>query len=331
MDTQPEIPQSDVIDQMVEWIHITAIFRAALDLQVWEKVAAGEDTAMKMASTHRWEPIGTRLLLDALCALKLLTKQGSRYSLVPEAAYYLLPSLPTYKGNLIQAEFSWEGNGKLAESIRTGKRPVQYNAASADMVGMWIADYARGWAYPRAFLQAAEGLCQSLDIVARDGLRILDVACGPAPKTLALARQHPGVRLTLLDFAGVLQAALQAATSLGVEQQVTLLPGDLWSLDFGGNKFDVVWLGNITHFFSPEENLQLFKKVHLALAHKGMVVVNLFDRRERQLPAWVELWFYAVSANGAVYSFDEYRWMLEDAGFTRVQDINHGPIKAIRP
>ena len=187
MDTEKcqqfEMPKSEVIYQMVEWIFQVDIFRSALELQVWEKVAAGENTTERMASIEGWNPTGTRMLLDAICSLKLLSKQGNRYSLVPESEYYLLPNKPTYKGSLPLTEFNWEGNGKLAESIRTGKRPIHYSATTAEMVELWIADYARSWAAPESFLQQTDALWQSLNISARDGLRVLDVACGPAPKS----------------------------------------------------------------------------------------------------------------------------------------------------
>ena len=79
MDTEKcqqfEMPKSEVIYQMVEWIFQVDIFRSALELKVWEKVAAGEDTAERMASIEGWNPTGTRMLLDAICSLKLLTNK----------------------------------------------------------------------------------------------------------------------------------------------------------------------------------------------------------------------------------------------------------------
>jgi len=94
-------------------------------------------------------------------------------------------------------------------------------------VPVWIADYSRRWAYPQSYFEMEKGLWQSLEIQARDGLRVLDIACGPATRSMELARQHPGVRLTWVDREGVLQTAMKTARSLGIEGQVSLLPGDL--------------------------------------------------------------------------------------------------------
>lgn len=58
---------------------------------------------------------------------------------------------------------------------------------------------------------------QELRIQARDGLHVLDVACGSAPKSLALARAHPGVRITLLEWEQILMIAVKVAAHLGVQ------------------------------------------------------------------------------------------------------------------
>ena len=324
-----EIPKSEIIDQAIEWIYSIGALRAALDLQLWEKVALGEDTAEEMAAREGWNAAGTRALLDVICALKLLNKDGDRYSLAAESAYYLLPGKSTYKGNLLQGEFNWESNGKLAQAIRSGKRPIHYDATKANLVSLWIADFSRRWVYPELYFEKDEILWQSLEIQARDGLRALDLACGPAPITLALARQHPGVRLTWLDWEGVLQTALKVALGLGIAEQVSLLPGDLWVVDLGDNAFDVAYLGDVTHFFSPGQNTDLFRKVCAALAPGGNIVVNSCVRRESEW-ANAALWLYAATASGGAYDFAEYKSMLEGAGFTNVEDINQGPIKAIK-
>lgn len=326
-----QIPKTEIIDQAIEWIYNLGALRAALELQLWEKIASGQDTATKIVTREGWDPMGTQVLLDAIYALKLLNKEGDHYSLVPESAYFLLPSKPAYQGIMLQNEYHWEGDGKLAKAILTGKRPVQYDASTGNMVALWISAYSRSWAYPESYLETADELWQSLNIQAHADLLVLDVACGPAPKSLALARKHPGVQLTWLDWEGVLQTALKVAGELGVTKQVSLLPGDLWSVDFGSNSFEVVFLGNVTHFFSPEENTRLFRKVFTALVSGGTIVVNSAARRESEWSVSAALWLYAVTASGGTYDFSEYKSMLENAGFTNVVDINLGPIRAVKP
>jgi 2-polyprenyl-3-methyl-5-hydroxy-6-metoxy-1,4-benzoquinol methylase len=325
------IPTSEMIDQAIDRIYLTGALRAAVELGLWQKIHSGEDTAEKIATQEGWDLLGTRVLLEAVCALELLTKEGDRYILVPESACYLIPGKPTYKGSLLMNEMNWEGNGRLAEAVRSGKRPIHYDATSSEVVNTWIADYSRSWVYPESYLETAEKLWQSLGVDAREGTKVLDVACGPAPYSLALTRKHKGVQLTWNDRAEILRTSWNAADSLGVTDQVSLLPGDMWTVDFGSRTYDIAYLGNVTHFFSAEQNTLLFRKVHAALAPGGMIVVNSMVRREKSNAAWADLWLYAATASGGAYDFTEYQAMLENAGFTKVEDINQGPIKAVKP
>ena len=330
-DPTHEIPRSEIIDQTINQFYLTGALRAAVELQLWQKIESGADTAEKMAAQEGWDLAGTRILLETVCVIQLLKKEGDRYTLVPEAEYYLIPSKPTYKGKMLLNEFNWEGNGGLAEAVRSGVRPIHYDAASAEVVKIWIADYSRSWVYPESYLETAERLWQSLGVEARDGLRVLDVACGPAPYSLALARKHPDVTLTWIDRAEILQTARTAAASLGVTNQVFLLPGDMWTLDFDSRAYDVAYLGNVTHFFSPEENTRMFRRVQAALVPGGILIVNSMVRRENSNAAWADLWLYAATVSGSAYDFSEYRAMLEVAGFTNVEDVDQGPIKAVKP
>lgn len=325
----PVMPAPEILDQMDAHIYQVAIFRAALELQVWAKVAAGEDTVDRIAESQHWDPLGTRMLLDDLSALKLLAKQGNRYRLLPEAEYYLLPDKPTYMGRYLLSDFGWEGNGQLAEAIRTGKRPIGYSATTTEAVDTWIGVYSRSWAAPETYLGRCDAMWQQLRIQARDGLHVLDVACGPAPKSLSLARAHPGVRVTLLDWEPILTIASKVAADLGVQSQVTPLPGDLWTVPYGSNHYDVIYLGSITHFFSPEQNTRLFRRARDALVEEGTLVVNAI-RREYPDPMGPGLWFYAVSEGGAPYEFDEYKDMLERAGYTDIVDVSTQPIRATK-
>jgi hypothetical protein len=269
------------------------------------------------------------MLLDDLTALKLLAKEGNRYRLVREAEFYLLPDKPTYMGRYLQSDFGWEGNGHLAEAIRTGKRPIGYGATTTEAIDTWVGVYSRSWAAPETYLARCDAMWQELGIQALDGLHVLDVACGPAPKSLSLARAHPGVRVTLLDWEQILTIANRVAARIGVRSQVTPLPGDLWTVPYGSNQYDVIYLGSITHFFSPEQNTRLFRRAHEALVQGGTLVVNAI-RREYPDPMGPGLWFYAVSEGGAPYEFQEYKDMLERAGYSDIVDVSTQPIRATK-
>ncbi|MGA8848913.1 MAG: methyltransferase domain-containing protein [Dehalococcoidia bacterium] len=324
MDTETNrsaaMPAPEILRQLDARMCEVAILRAALELEVWAKVAAGEDSVDQLSAIEHWDPLGTRMLLDDLCTLKLLAKEGDQYRLVPEAEYYLLPDKPTYRGRYLLADFCWEGNGRLAEAIRTGKRPIGFRATTTEAIDIWIGGYSRSWAAPETYLKDCDIMWHALGIHGHDGLRVLDLACGPAPKSLALALANPGVRVTLLDWERILQVARKVAADLGVDNQVTSHSGDLRRAAYGRNQYDVAFLGDITHFFNPQQNIRIFRKAYDALVDEGILVVNAV-RGEYLDPIEHGLWYYAISAGGA-YNFQEYKDMLEHAGYTNIVDTN---------
>jgi len=324
MDTETNrsaaIPVPEILRHLDAHICEVAIFRAALELEVWAKVAAGEDSVDRLSSAEHWDPLGTRMLLDDLCSLKLLSKEGRHYRLVPEAEHYLLPDKPTYKGRGFLKHFGWEGNGRLAEAIRTGKRPISYNATTTEAIDIWIGAYSRSWTAPETYLKDCETMWHALGIYGHDGLRVLDLACGPAPKSLALALASRGVRITLVDWERILQVSRKVAVDLRVDNQVTFLPGDLTSAAYGRNQYDVAFLGDVTHFFSPQRNIRIFRKAYDALVDGGILVVNA-TRGEYLGPTEHGSWYYVISEGGA-YNFEEYKDMLEHAGYTDIVDTN---------
>ncbi|HTX80430.1 MAG TPA: methyltransferase domain-containing protein [Longilinea sp.] len=323
-----EIPQLEIISEIEYSTFRIGAFRAALKLQLWKKIAAGEDTAAEMAAHEGWDLAGARTLLDAMVALKLLSREGERYSLVLESSTYLIPGKPTYKGDLLLAEFQWDRNGQLSETIRSGKRPLQDDATTPEMAPLWLADYSRRWAHPEIYFEAEKKFWKSLQIEARNGLQVLDMACGPAPRSMELARQNSGVHLTWLDWEGVLVTSMKVAGELGIAGQVTCVPGDLWSAKFNPNSFDVTYLGDVTHFFNAEANTRLFRKIYEATTPGGMIVINSVARKEKEAEVWDGLWLYVVTATGGLYDFKEYQTMLERAGFTNIRDFDLGPIRA---
>jgi len=327
---KPKIPESKIIDKLNEYTYKVGIFRAGLELDIWKKVEKGEDTAEQMSAKEGWDPLGTRMLLDDLCSLKLLKKRNNRYRLVKEAEYYLIPGKPTFEGKFLLNDCNWEGNGHLAEAIRTGKRPIYHDATTNEMVDDWLGVYVPNLLDEAAYLKMSTEFWKTLGVQAHEGMRVLDVACGPAPRSLILARQNTGVQITLLDWERILNTALGFANTLGVEKQVATITGDLWSTDFGSNQFDLVFLGNITHFFSSEDNSRLFQKVYGALVPGGVIAISAI-RREYPHPMGPGLWFYAVSKGGAAYDFDEYTSMLKRSGFADIKDVAKQPITAVKP
>jgi SAM-dependent methyltransferase len=310
------------------------ILRAGLELRVWAKIAAGRRTAKEVAAIEGADEGGVRRLLDALTVMKLLEKEADKYALPAWAEYYLLPGKPAYLGTFVLEWLSWERHGQLADAIRKGKRPVDADYTHRETVDHFVPFYAVRALAPQRYLERHYACWRALQIEPREGLRVLDVACGAGIAGLSLARLHPGVEVVLQDWPQMLGLALEAARKLGVDQQVTALPGDMSLVDYGEDMFDVARLGYVTYFYDPDYLVKLFRRLHRALAVGGILVIDapLSDegRCEREEAVLDGPWLYAVSPGGDVYSFSDYKRLLDDAGFVSITEVSEVLVKAIR-
>jgi SAM-dependent methyltransferase len=308
------------------------ILRAGVELQVWERIAAGHQTAKDLAAIASCDMGGLRRLLDALVVMKLLEKAGDKYDLPAWAHHYLIPGRPAYLGTFVLDWLAWEGHGQLSEAIRRGTRPIRADCTREEMISHFLPFYAVRALAPARYLDRHDACWQTLQIRPREGLRVLDVACGAGIASLALARLHPGVRVFLQDWPPMLELAMQVAAKLGIQQQVTQLPGDMALVQYEESSFDVVRLGYVTYLYDSEYLVQLFTKLRECLADGGVLVIEapLADegRREREDAVLDGPWLFAISPGGDVYSYSDYARMLGAAGFARVEQAGEELLKA---
>jgi SAM-dependent methyltransferase len=310
------------------------ILRAGIELQVWSAIAAGHRTANAIAASLGADLCGIRCLLDALTMMKLIEKENTFYRLPVWAEYYLLPGKPAYLGDFVLEWLAWEGHGQLSQAIRTGKRPIHPDVTGSGSVGHFLPFYAVRALSPHHYIKRYDGYWQALQVEPRDGMQVLDLACGVGIATHALALQHAGVHVTLQDWPEMLEFALQAARTLGVDQQVTLLPGDMLVMDFEKERFDIARLGYVTYFLGADDLVELFRRVYIALRPGGILVIEASlsdeDRCANEDAIVDGPWLYAITAKGDVYSFLDYKGFLERAGFESVTQVKEDLIKAIR-
>ena len=72
-------------------------------------------------------------------------------------------------------------------------------------------------------------------------IRGLDIACGCAIKSFALAQTSPKIHVTCLDSPAVLDVARDLAERMGIASRVTLLPADLSTADLATLSSTLCW------------------------------------------------------------------------------------------
>lgn len=312
----------------------TAVIKAAIELDVFSRIAAGTTTVEALANACGAAPRGLRPILDHLVVDGFLTRSGDVYALAPTAAAFLDRASPGYLGSAITFIASptiVEGFHRLTEAVRQGATAVPEDGTLAAAHPVWV-EFARAMA-PLAGMTGAL-VANLLQIDAAPGGTVLDVAAGHGMFGIALARANAKVEVTALDWANVLTVAEANARAAGVGAQYHLLPGSAFDVSWGTD-YAFVLLPNFLHHFDPATCEMLLAKAHAALAPDGRVVLVEFIPDEDRLGPADAVRFATVmlasTPAGNSWTFGEYRTMLQHSGFVDpvLHDLAPTPMRAV--
>ncbi|MFN4260861.1 MAG: methyltransferase dimerization domain-containing protein [Gemmataceae bacterium] len=309
---------------------VPRVLAAGVQLRVFSHIASGKHRLADIAQAAEASERGTRMLLDALTALRLLTKKDGQYHLTPSSERYLVRDSPEYMGAMWEDDTHWQSWGNLVPIIRSGEgaRHVEDKEEAETFFPTLIRTLHvlnREPAQQVATILGAGGK--------RCGFKVVDVACGSGVWGIAFAEADPQAVVTMQDFSGVLEHTRDYVQRHGVDQRCNYLPGDLKQVDFGEHRFDVALLGNIVHSEGEKSMRDLFRRLHRALQPNGrIVVIDMIPNDERDGPPYPVLFALVMllhTSAGDTYTLAEYRQWLNEAGFERVEtaDIgSHSPI-----
>jgi 2-polyprenyl-3-methyl-5-hydroxy-6-metoxy-1,4-benzoquinol methylase len=296
------------------------VLKTAMELDVFTTIASGHQRLEEIARATRCSVRGMRVLLDALCPLGLLSKSAGGYALTPTAQAYLVRTASTYCVDIFLTSF--RNRERFADCVRTGKPGIDLTAPeNEDLWVSYAAPYLLSWPELAETVRSRwEGAGITGQTVA--GAQVLDVACGAGVKSFVLAQADPTVHVMAVDTPKVLAVTSHIAEAMVVADQVTYRSGDVLHMNLGSEQFDIVFLGNILHFFPPDQIRGMLPKIHRALTSGGLVVVDdgvLDEERCQAEQVLLSAVFLVNSApDGEFYTFSEYRDFLEQVGFTQV-------------
>src|SRR6266851_327364 len=218
---------------------------AGTELDVFTHIAGGKNTAKEIARAAEASERGIVMLLDALVGLGYLNKKATAYGLEPVSEKFLVRGGDIYLGPLIyETKLVWESWAHLTDVVKSG-RPFQ--AVDLEEAGREFFPQLVAAIFPMSY-GAARGAAASIPEKTRKRIkRILDVAAGAAPWSIAFAQAIPDARVTVVDYPEVAQVAKQFTERFGVAGRYDYVEGNLREVDFGRNRYDLVILGHIIH------------------------------------------------------------------------------------
>jgi ubiquinone/menaquinone biosynthesis C-methylase UbiE len=298
----------------------TEAMKAAIQLEVFTAIGKGNHIAAEIAKACSTSERGMRILCDYLCIVGFLTKEGDKYRLTQDTAFFLDKKSPAYLGSAIDFMLSptlVDNFKNLAEVVRKGGTVSPEGGTVAPDHPVWV-DFARAMA--PLMVMPAQSMAKLVDPNAERGLKVLDIAAGHGLFGIAFATQNPKSEVVALDWPRVLEVAHENATKAGVADRYRTIEGSAFDVDYGSG-YDLVLLTNFIHHFDPETCEVLLRKVHAALGEGGRAVTLEFvpndDRISPAETAGFAMMMLGSTPAGDAYTFKEIEKMTANAGFAR--------------
>lgn len=299
--------------------------QAAVSLGIFDELTDRARDAATVAAAIGADPRATELLLNALVGLGLLEEKGRLFSLNDTSSRYLVRSSSQYLGGMIQFDASlWDSWGELANAVRSGK-PVR----AADMYQTDPKE-TESFIYAMHSLVRARGdaeiLADTLDVGA--ARELLDIGSGPGTYAIGLLAKHPELRATIFDLPGTMKVTETFVRASQFADRIRLVTGD-YRVDPIPGTYQLIFLSNIIHAESSDQNALLFAKLYGCLDHGGKIVVkdHILDETltHPAVGAVFSLLMLLTTVQGRCYSFEEVKGWLEKAGCGGIRRISLPP------
>src|SRR6266403_1859640 len=180
------------------------IIGAAVSNRVFDSLASGAKTVVQLSKKTGAPARGLRAIMNALVGLELLKKdRQEKYSLTPESTAFLLSDKPStqagFFGTILPQLISrWL---RLTDVVRDGKPAVAVNQETEGTEFFsQLVENIIPMSYP-----GAQKLGDDLKLAkTKTEIRVLDLAAGSGIWGIALAQKSPRVRVTAVDWSGMI-------------------------------------------------------------------------------------------------------------------------------
>lgn len=293
---------------------LSGVLVAATRLGLTDRLAVEPSTAIELSADLLIDLTATQLLLDCLQSTGHVTCRKGRYALSRASRPWLDPRSEVSIARFISGNGDyWTWWADLPEITRSGK-PLGHHDAPPD--DLYWRRYVAGQ-FELARLGAPE-VVRKLPMT-REPRSLLDIGGGHGWYSAQLCRRHSRLVATVLDLPGSAKIGRELISEAGFADRVSHVEGDARTADLG-HGYDIVFCFNLVHHLRPEEIVNLFTRVHAALAPGGSFAVMdaLATPTNRKTAAATFLGMFMYLSSGAcTYTQAELRGWLHAAGFPK--------------
>jgi len=297
---------------------------SAIELGLFTALARGPRDAETLRLQLGLHPRSARDFFDALVALGMLRRTGTRYANTPETALFLDHNKSSYVGGILEMANArlYRFWGSLTDGLRTGNAQNEAKTGE-DFFGTLYADPQR----LEGFLKAMTGLSLgSARVIAKKFpwkryRTFVDVGCAQGGVAVELALAHKHLTGGGMDLP-VVQPVFEAyAKARGVDSRVRFVPGDFFKESLP--HADVIIMGHILHDWNLDDKMMLLRKAYAALPPKGALIVHEAliddDRKTNAFGLLMSLNMLIETHGGFDFTGADCRKWMKEAGFSRTK------------
>lgn len=313
----------DRIFQLAQGFMASKHLFAANELGLFEALGDGPADLAGLAARTGLPLRTARISADAMVALGLLERHGDQYANTPVAATFLAGATPADFRPLLKFwdKISYPTWTDLAGALGRGKPAHDMSEIDDELVPVVSAGIEA----------ATAGACHALPLVAGlpAGSRVLDIGGGTGSWSVALADADPTLTATVFELPAVAAFAAQRLRS----ERIQVHAGDLLTDELPPDH-NAFLLANVVHYFTPETNQAILRKIRSAAEPGARLLAADFwtdPTHTEPLPAALMAGEFAIHVNdGDVHSVEEAAAWLRDTGWTFTGHVPlAGPISLV--
>lgn len=315
-------------------LHFQSLW-AGIDLGVFEALAArGPLTLAEVAEAAGIGHKPAHVVMSNLVALGLVEKRGEAFAERPVARRYLLAGSEDSVVDVLR----WQAlivYGPAEDYVRSLREDTNVGLSRFPGTGATLYErLAQRPGLEEVFQSAMARMPSNRFLPGALPLagvtHLCDCGGGAGRNAVALAREHPGLRVTIFDQASVCAKARENVAAQGLGDRIDTHAGDFLHDPFPPG-IDAVLYSHIGSIWSRRTNVGVFRRACEALPPGGrFFIFGMVPRDDHSGPLSVttgSVYFQALaSGEGMMHSAVDYADMLREAGFGATEIVRGLPV-----